>query len=150
MEEMKIKGLIERFADLPGKRVVGRTTHDLLDIVVIALCAVMSGAQGWDDMEDRAREREGWLREYLRLRNGIPGHDTIRREFESISPQALESRFEAWMGELCPAVKGRVTALDGKTAAWLGPAYKRFASAAPGVGLCSGIWPDAWAMLLRR
>ncbi|MDR2261001.1 MAG: transposase family protein, partial [Azoarcus sp.] len=47
MEEVKIKGLIEWFADLPGKRVVGRTTHDLLDIVVIALCAVMSGAQGW-------------------------------------------------------------------------------------------------------
>jgi hypothetical protein len=46
MGEVKIKGLIERFADLPGKRVVGRTAHDLLDIVVTALCAVMSRAQG--------------------------------------------------------------------------------------------------------
>jgi predicted transposase YbfD/YdcC len=74
----------------------------------------MSGAQGWDDIEDWGREREAWLRGYLRLRNGIPGHDTIRRVFEAISPMELESRFEAWMGELCPAVKGRVIAIDGK------------------------------------
>ncbi|MBK9027002.1 MAG: transposase family protein [Propionivibrio sp.] len=47
-----IEGLIERFTDLPDARVEGRTDHDLLDIVVLALCAVMSGAEGWDDMED--------------------------------------------------------------------------------------------------
>ena len=46
-------GLVERFADLPDARVEGRTDHhDLLDIVVLALCAVMSGAEGWDDMQD--------------------------------------------------------------------------------------------------
>ena len=92
----------------------GRTDHDLLDIVVLALCAVMSGAEGWDDIEDWGCEREAWLRRYLRLRNGIPGHDTIRRVFETLSPMELELRFEAWMGELCPAVKGRVIAIDGK------------------------------------
>ncbi|MBK7326324.1 MAG: transposase family protein [Propionivibrio sp.] len=63
----------------------GRTDHDLLDIVVLALCAVMSGAEGWDDMEDWGREREAWLRRYLPLRNGIPGHDTIRRVFETLA-----------------------------------------------------------------
>ena len=47
-----IAGLIERFADLPDARVEGRTDHDLLDIIVLALCAVMSGAEGWDDIED--------------------------------------------------------------------------------------------------
>jgi hypothetical protein len=94
--------------------VEGRTDHDLLDIVVLALCAVMSGAEGWDDIEDWGCEREAWLRRYLRLRNGIPGHDTIRRVFETLSPMELELRFEAWMGELCPAVKGRVIAIDGK------------------------------------
>ena len=114
MKEAGIAGLIERFGDLPDPRVEGRTDHDLLDIIVLALCAVMSGAEGWDDMEDWGREREGWLRQYLRLRNGIPGHDTIRRVFEAISPLALEQRFEAWMSETCPAVKGRVIAIDGK------------------------------------
>ena len=106
---------MERFADLPDPRVEGRTDHDLLDIVVLALCAVMSGAEGWDDIEDWGREREAWLRRYLRLRNGIPGHDTIRRVFEAISPQALEQRFEEWMSATCPAVKGRVIAIDGKS-----------------------------------
>lgn len=109
-----IAGLVERFADLPDARVEGRTDHDLLDIVVLALCAVMSGAEGWDDIEDWGCEREAWLRRYLRLRNGIPGHDTIRRVFETLSPMELELRFEAWMGEICPAVNGRVIAIDGK------------------------------------
>ena len=49
-EEMQSK-LVEYFADLPDPRVVGRTDHDLLDIVILALCAVMSGAEGWDDIE---------------------------------------------------------------------------------------------------
>lgn len=110
----EIAGLIERFADLPDWRVEGRTDHDLLDSVVLALCAVMSGAEGWDDIEDWGCEREVWLRRYLRLRNGIPGHDTIRRVFETLSPMELERRFETWMGEVCPAVKGRVIAIDGK------------------------------------
>ena len=60
------------------------------------------------------REREVRLRRYLRLRNDFPGHDTIRRVFETLSLMALELRFEAWMGEMCPALKGRVIAIDGK------------------------------------
>ena len=114
MVEAGIAGLIERFADLPDSRVEGRTDHDLLDIVVLALCAVMSGAEGWDDIEDWARAREMWLRRYLRLRNGIPGHDTIRRVFEALLPSELERRFEEWMEKVCPAVKGRIIAIDGK------------------------------------
>ncbi len=115
MKEAGIAGLIERFEGLPDPRVEGRTDHDLLDIVVLALCAVMSGAEGWDDIEDWGREREDWLRRYLRLRNGIPGHDTIRRVFEALSPQVLEQRFEDWMSAICPAVKDRVIAIDGKS-----------------------------------
>jgi predicted transposase YbfD/YdcC len=114
MDENAIGGLIERFANLPDPRVEGRTDHDLLDVVVLALCAVMSGAEGWDDMEDWGRAREEWLRRYLKLRNGIPGHDTIRRVFEALSPSELETRFEQWMSEVCPAVAGRVIAIDGK------------------------------------
>lgn len=113
-EKEAIAGLIERFRDLPDPRVEGRTDHDLLDVIVLALCAVMSGAEGWDDIEDWGREREEWLRRYLRLRNGIPGHDTIRRVFEALLPSELELRFEQWMNAVCPAVAGRVIAIDGK------------------------------------
>lgn len=106
MKEAGVAGLIERFADFPDPRVEGRTDYDLLGIVVMVLCAAMSGAAGWDDMEDWGRERALWLRRYLRLRNGIPGHYTIRRVFEAISPLALEQRFEDWMNSICPAVRG--------------------------------------------
>ena len=126
MKEAGLIGLIERFADLPDPRVEGRTDHDLLDVVVLSLCAVMSGAEGWDDIEDWGRERETWLRQYLRLRNGIPGHDTIRRIFEALSPSELEQRFEAWMRDTCEAVEGRIVAIDGKA---------QRGSAAPGRGL---------------
>jgi len=114
VEKEAVEGLIERFRDLPDSRVEGRTDHDLLDIIVLALCAVMSGAEGWDDIEDWGLAREEWLRRYLKLRNGIPGHDTIRRVFEALSPSELEQRFEQWMNAVCPAVAGRVIAIDGK------------------------------------
>jgi predicted transposase YbfD/YdcC len=114
MSERERGKLVGYFADLPDPRVVGRTDHDLLDIVVLALCAVMSGAEGWDDMEAWGQEREDWLRQFLRLRNGIPGHDTIRRVFEALSPAELEARFERWVSAVCPAVAGRVIAIDGK------------------------------------
>jgi predicted transposase YbfD/YdcC len=111
----RIEVLIEQFRELDEPRVEGRTDHDLLDILVLALCAVMAGAEGWDDIEDWGRARESWLRRYLKLRNGIPGHDTIRRVFEAISPQQLDACFAAWMAQVCPAVAGRVIAIDGKS-----------------------------------
>ena len=111
----EIEALIEQFRGLDDPRVEGRTDHDLLDILVLALCAVMSGADGWDDIEDWGRARESWLRRYLNLRNGIPGHDTIRRVFEALSPRQLETCFASWMAQVCPAVAGRVIAIDGKS-----------------------------------
>jgi len=110
----EVAALVEAFADLPDPRVIGRCDHELLDIVVLALCAVMSGAEGWDDIEDWGVERQAWLQQYLKLRNGIPGHDTIRRVFEALSPAALESRFVDWVQGVCGAVDGRVIAIDGK------------------------------------
>jgi predicted transposase YbfD/YdcC len=110
----EVAALVEAFADLPDPRVIGRCDHDLLDIVVLALCAVMSGAEGWDDIEDWGVERQAWLRQYLKLRNGIPGHDTIRRVFEALSPAAFESRFVEWVQGVCGALDGRVIAIDGK------------------------------------
>ncbi|MCW5235820.1 ISAs1 family transposase [Verminephrobacter eiseniae] len=86
-----------------------------VDILVLALCAVMSGTQGWDDIEDWGRAREGWLRRYLKLRNGIPGHNTIRRVFEALSPRQLAACFSSWMAQVCPAVDGLVIAIDGKS-----------------------------------
>lgn len=107
--------LLDFVVGIHDPRVIGRTDHDLVDILVLALCAVMAGADGWDDIEDWGLENEAMLREYLRLRNGIPGHDTIRRVFELLEPNEVELRFADWVSHVCPAVEGRVIAIDGKS-----------------------------------
>lgn len=115
VKEAGIEVLIGQFRCIEDPRVLGRTAHDLLDILVLALCGVMAGAEGWDDIEDWGRGQEDWLRRYLPLRNGIPGHDTIRRVFEALSPRQLESCFAAWMAQVCPAAADRIIAIDGKS-----------------------------------
>jgi hypothetical protein len=144
MKSLEIKRLMEQCADWPDKRVKGRTAHDWLDIVAMSLCAVRSGAQGWDDIEDWGREREAGLRGCLRLENGIPGHDTIRRVFESISPLEL--------GMDGGNVSGGEWARDRhgwQGALRHGARQKRLAGAASGVGLCHRMRPDPWATKLR-
>lgn len=122
-KETGIAGLIERFADLPDARVEGRTDHDLLDIVDLAPCAVMSGAEGRDDIEDWGCEREAWLRRYLRQRNGIPGHDTIRRV--ASRPDAVPCH------QRCRTRLARPAGLEGALVeARISPASNRRASAA--------------------
>ena len=83
--------------------------------MVLALFGVMAGAEGWDDIEDWGRGQEKWLRQHLRLRNGIPGRDTIRRVFEAISPRKLGACFTAWVAQSCPAAAERIIAIDGKS-----------------------------------
>lgn len=109
------KRLLDFVIGIHDPRVIGRTDHDLVDVLVLALCAVMAGADGWDDIEDWGLENESMLRQYLRLRNGIPGHDTIRRVFEVLEPKEVERRFADWVNHVCPALQGRVIAIDGKS-----------------------------------
>jgi len=107
--------LLDFFIGIHDPRVIGRTDHDLVDILVMALCAVMAGAEGWDDIEDWGIENEAMLRQYLRLRNGIAGHDTIRRVFEVLDPKEVERRFADWVSHVCAGLGGRVIAIDGKS-----------------------------------
>jgi predicted transposase YbfD/YdcC len=107
--------LMQHLKDLDDPRVTGRCDHALVDILVIALCAVIAGAEGWDDIEDWGEASEERLRQYLALHNGIPGHDTIRRVFDAIDPKRLEALLLAWIGHVCP-VLGGVIAIDGKSA----------------------------------
>jgi predicted transposase YbfD/YdcC len=106
--------LVQRLRGIEDPRVTGRCDHALVDILVIVLCAVMAGAEGWDDMEGWGEANEERLRHYLELRNGIPGHDTIRRVFEAIDPKRLEAVLLEWIGHVCPAL-GKVIAIDGKS-----------------------------------
>jgi predicted transposase YbfD/YdcC len=107
--------LVEYFADLPDPRIERTKRHLLVDIVVIALCATLCGADDFVGMAQWARVRESWLRERLALPHGIPSHDTFGRVFARLDPQAFARCFLAWVGALRQALGEEVVALDGKT-----------------------------------
>jgi predicted transposase YbfD/YdcC len=103
------------FADLEDPRVQGRCAHKLFDIVVIALLAVLSGAEGWDAMETYGKGKQTWLATFLSLPNGIPSHDTFRRVLSRLDPSQLEARFQNWIASLLEPLDATVVAIDGKT-----------------------------------
>jgi len=108
--------LEECFAALPDSRVVGRTSHALLDILFLTLCAMICGMDDWEAIEEWGNERRDWLRQFVALENGIPSHDTIARVFAALDSGQFQACFLRWMGALCPSLVGEIVALDGKTA----------------------------------
>ena len=90
------------------------TLHNVQEIRVIAICAVLSDADNVDDFTAWARVKEDWLRRFLVLKNGIPSQDTFLRIFAALNPQQFESVFRRWVGGIIPALS-RTLAVDGKT-----------------------------------
>jgi predicted transposase YbfD/YdcC len=90
------------------------TLHNFQEILVIALCAVLSDADSVDDFAAWARLKEDWLRRFLVLKNGIPSQDTFLRVFAAINPKQFEAVFRRWVGGIVPALS-RHLAVDGKT-----------------------------------
>jgi predicted transposase YbfD/YdcC len=103
------------FADLPDPRVERCKHHKLLDIVTIAICAVISNADGWTDIEAYGRAKEAWLRQFLELPAGIPSHDTFARVFAKLDPTTFQKCFVQWVDAIRDRVPGDVVAIDGKT-----------------------------------
>lgn len=103
------------FADLPDPRIDRCKRHDLFDVVTIALCAVLCGADTWVDVAEFGRSKEPWLRTFLVLPNGIPSHDTFGRVFAALDPAAFETAFLGWVQALVATATGQVVAIDGKT-----------------------------------
>ncbi len=103
------------FRKLKDPRINRRKLHLLIDIIVIAICGVISGCDDWQQIETFARARRDWLKKFLRLPNGIPSHDTIERVFDRLDPQAFQACFRAWMKALHDALGLSQIAIDGKT-----------------------------------
>ena len=103
------------FAALPDPRVERTKEHQLLDIMTIALCAIICGADSWVDVETFGREKRAWLGTFLALPSGIPSHDTFGRVFARLDPEAFGHCFLAWVRAVAPETAGQVVALDGKT-----------------------------------
>lgn len=89
--------------------------HEFGDILVIALCGVICGANTWTGIATFGRAKEAWLRTFLVLENGIPSHDTFTDVFAKLDAERFESCFIAWVGSLAHLLPGDVVAVDGKT-----------------------------------
>lgn len=103
------------FATIEDPRVERTRRHELLDIIVIAVCAVICGADDWVDVEAWGNAKLDWLRNYLPLPNGIPSHDTFGDVFVRLKPEQFESSFLRWVQAVMGATGGKVVAIDGKT-----------------------------------
>ena len=106
--------LAHHFAGLTDPRIDRPRRHELLDIVAIAICAVVAGADSWDDIEDFGKVTHDWLATSLALPHGIPSHDTFRRAFERLDPEEFQRRFLGWIEALHQATRRQVIAIDGK------------------------------------
>jgi predicted transposase YbfD/YdcC len=105
------------FDDLPDPRRVTRNKlHHLTDILVIATCAVIAGAESWEAIAEYGRTKQAFLRGYLPLPNGIPSADTFERVFAKLDPLAFARAFGRWMAAACQATGLIPVAIDGKSA----------------------------------
>jgi predicted transposase YbfD/YdcC len=116
------------FAKLQDPRRAHRRLHRLQDIIVIALCAVIAGAQDWQQIVTFGRKRRDWLSGFLELPHGIPSHDTFERVFDRLQPQAFGACFRDWVRAVSAALRIKHIAIDGKTlrgsgSAKLGPLH---------------------------
>ena len=89
--------------------------HKLMDLLTIALFAVLSGAQGWEDVAEYGRRKLDWLKTFMDLPRGVPSHDTFGRVFARLVPEEFEKCFMAWMGSLVALGGGKLVAIDGKS-----------------------------------
>ena len=105
--------LIACFEGLKDSRTGNAGLHDLHELLVIALCTVLSGGQGATDMEAFAVAKESFLRGFLKLENGLPSHDTFSRLFRLLDPEQFRTVFQRFMARFSETVQG-VIAIDGK------------------------------------
>lgn len=107
----------EHFASLTDPRSphAPNQRHALIDILVIAVCAVICGAEGWEDIEEYGKAQAEWFAEVLVLPNGIPCHDTFRRVLSCLDPDELTQCFVSWTASLSDLSGGDIVAIDGKT-----------------------------------
>jgi predicted transposase YbfD/YdcC len=109
------RGLLRYFDELPDPRMSRTRRHQLSDILTLAICAVICGADGWTQVAQFGRCKLKWFKTFLDLPHGIPSHDTFGRVFARLEPAAFEDCFMKWVTGLADHSQGRLIAIDGKT-----------------------------------
>jgi predicted transposase YbfD/YdcC len=105
----------KHFANLEDPRIDRTKRHKLFDILVIAICAVICGADNWEEVELFGQSKEAWFRTFLELAHGIPSHDTFWRVFARLKPEQFQQSFVSWITSVGQVTKGQVIAIDGKS-----------------------------------
>jgi predicted transposase YbfD/YdcC len=115
METNLAASINKHFANLEDPRIDRTKLHKLLDILVIAICAVICGADNWEEVQLFGEAKEAWFRTILELPNGIPSHDTFWRVFAKLDPEQFQQSFVSWIASVSAVTRGQVIAIDGKT-----------------------------------
>ena len=105
----------EHFGKITDQRVTTRSSHKLIDIIAIAILAILCGADGWVAIETYGKAKQEWLKTFLELPNGIPSHDTFGRIFSQLDPEILERNFQTWVNLIAGELGLKVVAIDGKS-----------------------------------
>jgi predicted transposase YbfD/YdcC len=106
---------LKYFAELRDPRIERNREHLLEEILLIAIAAVLSGAESWNDLADYGKSKREWLKTFLTLPSGIPSHDTFNRVIAALDPEEMEKGFVDWVSSIAKLTAGEVVAIDGKT-----------------------------------
>jgi predicted transposase YbfD/YdcC len=107
----------EYFKGLRDTRQAGKIEHSLFEIIIMTICAVISGNQHWEDIVDFCTVKVDWFKERLglELNNGVASHDTFQRIFQMLNPKEFEKSFRLWVNSVVQKTDGEIVAIDGKT-----------------------------------
>src|SRR5438552_11082715 len=105
---------LKYFAELRDPRVERNREHLLEEILLIAIAAVLSGAESWNDIADYGETKREWLKTFLSLPSGIPSHDTFNRVFAALDPEEMEKGFVTWVSSIARLTAGEVVASTGR------------------------------------
>jgi len=114
MPKKPLEAIEEYFSKVIDPRIDRRKEHKLIDMIVIAICGVICGAEGWTDIENFGNSKLPWLKTFLELPHGIPSHDTFGRVFSMLDAQQFQLAFYEWVLAVNEIVQGQIINIDGK------------------------------------
>lgn len=114
MQTTKVATISDHFSCVKDPRMERTKDHPLVNIIVIAICAVICGADTWVDIENFGKAKKEWLGQFLDLTNGIPAHDTFGRVFGLLDPEQFQRGFVSWIQAISDIIGGEIVAIDGK------------------------------------